>query len=236
MILLAGGTGRRAGGGIPKQFQLLGELPVFLHSAVTYFHWSIASRLVLVMHPDWMGEARSLLRSNAGAFSNDPTRFMMVAGGDTRHSSVLCGIEASRSFVAPEDILLFHDAARPLLEKAELDRIADYMNQPDSLAIASLASTAVETLVTAQSLPGRLLQKLKRENIFSVKTPQALKWKSVQSLLEVQGAEDFTDLLTWGSAAGIEAMLLEAGPRNIKITSQEDLLMLNRLLSISNQE
>ncbi len=221
-VLLAGGSGRRVGGDIPKQFQDLAGRPVLARALDSCLGWTRTDGLVLVIHGDWVSAAEELARAAARETKRDfETEVRIVPGGATRHRSTLRGIEALPGGAADEDVILIHDAARPYLETAELDRLADYFKDPEA-KLASLASPLTDTIVRGDGLPGRMHERLNRDELFAVKTPQAIRLGALRELLKIPEDDSFTDLLSWGAAGNLRGRLIPSGPGNLKITVRED--------------
>ncbi|MBE0553067.1 MAG: 2-C-methyl-D-erythritol 4-phosphate cytidylyltransferase, partial [Rhodobacteraceae bacterium] len=106
VIIVAAGRGTRAGGDLPKQWQMLGGRPVLAQTLEAFAGF----RRVLVVHPDDMARAEAL-ESDA----------QIVAGGATRDASVRAGLNA----LAGSDVtqVLIHDGARPLVTRAVIGRV-----------------------------------------------------------------------------------------------------------------
>ena len=106
-ILLAGGAGDRFGAELPKQFVRLAGVPILLRTIRTIAAAGIDD-LVIVSHPDWIAETEREL-ATAGL----PIAAIVVAGGQTRNESTRNGLRALDG--APDDVVLVHDAVRPLV-------------------------------------------------------------------------------------------------------------------------
>ena len=220
-ILLAGGSGVRVGGNVPKQFLPLEGRPVISYSLEALAAWPGTASLTLAVHPDWTDRAAALT-SDALRQAKSLARCDIVTGGATRHQSTLAALRAARAFAAPEDALFIHDSARPHLEAAELERLADYLINDSNCLIVSLASPLTDTIVRADGVPGLMRERLDRSELFAIKTPQAVRVSALELLMSVQEDDSFTDLLSWGARAGIPGHLIAAGPRNRKISIRED--------------
>ena len=236
IILLSGGSGVRVGGEIPKQFLELAGRPVLAHSLDSFVRWEKCGSIVLVARMDLMSATKTLADDvirNAGREPGKKTGLgIVVSGGATRHASTLCGLGAVQDYVEPNDVFLVHDAARPLVENSELDRLADYMADL-SRPVASLVAPISDTIVRRQGdsdLPVLMSERLERSELFAVKTPQALRVRTAWKLKEIPEEDSFTDLLSWAEAAGIKGGLVQAGACNHKLTTKEDLPFLEFLL------
>ena len=106
-IVLAGGDGNRFGGEMPKQFVRLAGDPILLRTLRALAAAPI-DRLIVVSHPGWVAETEALVE---GARITIPVA--VVAGGATRNESTRNGLQALEA--ADDDVVLVHDAVRPLL-------------------------------------------------------------------------------------------------------------------------
>ena len=127
-LLLAGGRGMRAGGDIPKQYQKIAGKPI-LRRAVEAFLASPSIGLVqVVIHQDDDALYRDAIE---GLVLPDP-----VYGGAERHLSALCGLESLETH-APKTVLI-HDAARPFVEQALIERVINLTKQGQGAVPAGL--------------------------------------------------------------------------------------------------
>jgi len=237
-VLLAGGSGSRLGGGVPKQFRELAGLPVLAHSLRSFGQWSRDGGVVIVSREDYLDRARALLAEHLPDRKKARPQ-AVVAGGPTRHQSTLRGVEAALNFAKDDDVLFLHDAARPCLTGAELDALARAFREHESCNLASLVSPLTDTIVRGVSGEDRIplfRNRLERSELFAVKTPQASRVSAVKELIKIPESDSFTDLLSWGEAASIPGFLIEASPYNHKLTTPEDYGLLEFYLKICTSE
>ncbi len=253
-LLLSGGTGQRMGATRPKQFLNLGDRPVLQHSLDTFLAWTPPKDLsanrggcIVVAPAAYRDETMHVLthipalrgilsdlsapHPTGGVTENSESVAGVVEGGTNRHESTLHGLAALAPHLRDGDAVFIHDAARPLIEDAELTALCRAIFAKDSSGIASLAGPVTETIVKGRSLPGAFEHSVDRNEYFAIKTPQAFTTTVLRRLQNFTGS--FTDLLTWGEAAGIRGELVPAGPRNIKLTHAADLPYLETLLRSS---
>jgi len=239
-IVLSGGLGARMQSDRPKQFLELAGRPVLLHSLERFAAWRPDATLLVVAPEIHWNETRTLLGESSLAERQIP----IAVGGASRHASALAGLTAALAAGAreapgasEESLILFHDAARPLITADELDRLVEAFADP-AVRIASLAAPVSETIVEAEALPGPLARTADRNRYFAIKTPQAGRISALLTMLERSEQIDlerggapfeYTDLLTWGEACGETGTLIAAGPANLKLTQPEDLPLLERL-------
>ncbi|HSP25756.1 MAG TPA: IspD/TarI family cytidylyltransferase, partial [Saliniramus sp.] len=118
-LIVAAGRGSRAGEGIPKQYRALGDTTVLAKTLEAFCGHPAIDRILVVIHPD----DRQLYEASIAALGPRHEKKLLpsVAGGATRQASVRAGLEA---FAESDDaaIVLVHDAARPVVTPALLDR------------------------------------------------------------------------------------------------------------------
>lgn len=225
VILLSGGTGSRMKSEVPKQFLELEGKPILLHSLQTFLDWGKTKGIIVVSHKDYAEETERI----CAPYLRDRDR--IVEGGKTRHESTLAGLSCIQ--IADADLVLVHDAARPFVSKADLDKLA---HDTDVFGVATLASRNYETVM---ELEGTELHFLNREKIWFMKTPQAIRGDILKKIGRNTLETEPTDLCTWTQSAGYEPKLVESHPYNVKITEPGDLVLaqaISPLFQNLNQE
>lgn len=208
-LIVAGGSGTRFGGDVPKQYlPLLGKS--VLQWGIDAFD-GIADDVVVVTNPD----------------HPQPENVRSVAGGATRQQSVQKGLAALRA--SKPDIVLIHDAARPLLARELIENLVAAAEKSGA-AIPALPVT--DTIKRAQN---NIISKTEsRENLFTVQTPQAFDFALIDKLHEKYKDKSFTDDAALCEAEGRDVTLVAGQPDNIKITHGQDLARAESLLSARN--
>lgn len=198
-LIVAAGQGTRAGADVPKQYAMLAGKPMLAHSyAALASHPAIDTVLVVI------GEGQQA--ALAAALGDAP----FAIGGATRRESVRSGLEA----LGEVDRVLIHDAARPFLPAAVIDRLIAALDSHEG-AIPGLP--VADTLVAASgaSVP--------REGLTRVQTPQAFRYAAI---LEAHrfwpGDRDATDDAQMVRALGHDVALVEGDPMLDKITHPAD--------------
>ena len=211
-LLVAGGTGNRFGGSVAKQYAPLLGRPVIRHAAAALASGG-AGLLQPVGDPDWIEAALVGL-----------PHLRPVPGGETRQASVRAGLEALEPH--GPDIVLVHDAARPLIPPATVPALLGALREHDG---AIPAAAVADTLKLAEA--GRIVRTVPREGLFRAQTPQAFRFRLLLALhrtaSEAGGATDDAALL---EAAGHAVALVPGSEDNIKITYPEDLARLERIM------
>ena len=217
-IVPAAGAGRRMGSAIPKQYLPLAGQPVIAHTLDTLLrHPRLAGVVVAISAGDeWWPEVA------AGRVADKP--LLVVTGGAERGHSVLNGLEALREQAHPEDWVLVHDAARPCLSGADLDRLL--MELADDPVGGLLAVPVQDTLKQADAT-GRVAATVDRSQLWRALTPQMFRLGLLRDALRDALARGLhvTDEAAAMEAAGFAPRLIEGRADNLKITRPEDLAL-----------
>ncbi|KFI31867.1 2-C-methyl-D-erythritol 4-phosphate cytidylyltransferase [Haematobacter massiliensis] len=212
-LIVAAGRGTRAGGEIPKQWQILNGRPVLLHTVDAFRRAGIA-RIVLVIHHDDTALAQSFLREGV----------TLVMGGDSRDTSVRAGLDALGE--RPPRHVLIHDGARPLVSPALVARLSDALERGALAAAPGLAVTDA----LWRGVEGRVAEAVPRAGLYRAQTPQAFEFAAIRAahLRHPGGAADDVEV---ARAAGLDVMIVEGDEDNIKITHPGDFDRAARLLA-----
>jgi 2-C-methyl-D-erythritol 4-phosphate cytidylyltransferase len=219
-IIVAAGSGSRYGK--PKQLELLGGEPVFIHSVRAFHLCERVDKIVLVTSDDLLEEMKSLLQ--AKGFD---AKASIVLGGERRQDSVMNGLISAHT--DDNDIILVHDAARPLIsQKVIIDVIDATMTHGAALA----AVQVVDTLKREEG--GFATETVNREHLWRAQTPQAAKAVYLRNALEHAQKEGVTgtDEAQLLSLISVDSYLVSSDERNFKITYPDDLARAEALLLV----
>jgi len=209
-LLVAAGTGSRVGAELPKQFLRIAGRQVIRHAAE-----ALATDVDLIQP---VGDAAPIDAALAG-LRVLPT----VAGGATRQDSVRAGLEALARH-AP-DIVLVHDAARPVIPPGTIAALlAALERSPGAIPAVPVADTL------KRGADGAITATVARDGLFRAQTPQAFHFPLLLALhrAATPGATDDAAIL---EAAGHSVALVAGSEDNIKLTYQEDLVRLDRVIA-----
>lgn len=220
-VVVAAGRGARMGAVRPKAFLRLGGRSLLRRSVAAFAaHPRIARVVVVVSDAD---EARADLGADAAGV-------MLVRGGAERQDSVRLGLQAS----GDADYVLVHDAARPLVSRRIID---------DVLEAAERAGAAVPALPVAETVKrlgpdGAIVETVPREDLRLAQTPQAFRADLLRAAHEaaIRDGMRGTDDASLVERIGARVMVVPGSPRNIKITTPEDLVVAEALLRASGME
>jgi 2-C-methyl-D-erythritol 4-phosphate cytidylyltransferase len=211
------GTGSRAGGVLPKQYQLVAGQPLVMHTLAAFAAVPRLAATWVVVAP---GDA---------FFDNAAFASVLVAkcGGQTRAESVLNGLNYLQpQGAAAHDWVLVHDAARCLVTPAQIEAlIAACENDPVG---GLLAHRLADTLKQAAS--ERVAATLDRSDKWLAQTPQMFRIGVLQQAL-VQAGDQVTDEASAIEALGHAPLLVPGGAQNFKVTYPEDFALAEAVLA-----
>jgi 2-C-methyl-D-erythritol 4-phosphate cytidylyltransferase/2-C-methyl-D-erythritol 2,4-cyclodiphosphate synthase len=223
-VVVGAGRSQRFGGDVPKQFLDLAGKPVIARAVEALSSRPGVAGVVVVLPPEEMDSAREEgLRGLPGVRT-------VVAGGATRAESVLNGTRAA----GEADFVLVHDAARPLATPALVDRVLEAtLHHGAAIPGLEVADTTKE--VDAE---GRVARTLERGGLRLAQTPQGARTAWLIEALERALAEgmEVGDEATALEHAGRPVRVVVGDPRNLKITSPEDLDRARRMLAADGGE
>lgn len=204
------------GGAHPKQYMSLAGKPMLLHVLDTFAKAPRIERIFVVVSADdgYIDE----LMDKATHLAQQVT--VLRQGGESRHQSVLNGLQTVRDQVADEDWMLVHDAARPGLTVALIERLISELEHDEVGGI--LALPLVDTIKRAQSNQ-RIEATVSREGLWSAQTPQMFRYAVLMRAL--QQAAQVTDEASAIEALGLFPKLVEGSPRNFKLTRPDDVAL-----------
>ena len=216
-LIVAAGRGARFGGDLPKQYRRLGGVPLLRHSLETFCRQPRVSDVRVVIHPD----DRALYDEAAHGLDALPP----VAGGAERQDSVRLGLESLES-LGPDRVLI-HDAARPFIDGATIDRTIDALDRGDG---ALVAVPVVDTLKRAGD-DGASAGTVDRAGLWRAQTPQGFRYAAILAAHRAQAGGRLTDDTAVAEQAGIAITLVPGSEDNFKVTTEADLQRAERLLA-----
>lgn len=223
-LIVAGGRGVRAGGEIPKQYRMLGGMPVLRRSVLAFLRHPAVAGVQVVIHPN----DEALYAAALAGLELPPP----VAGGATRQESVARGLAALRG--AGEAIVLIHDAARPLVPAGLIDRC---IQKAGSQRGAGQPVAVVPALAVADSLrrgSGRLEAEVDRTGLVRVQTPQCFELQEFLALHQAGAGGGATDDAALAMRAGWAVESVAGDEANMKLTTADDLARAEAMLAASS--
>ena len=215
VIIVAAGSGSRMGLDIPKQFILLKDLPVLMHTVNRFYEYDPKMKIILVLAENEIESWNSLVKKY-----NFKTPHFIFKGGPNRYQSVKNGLES----VKEHCIVAIHDGVRPLCSVKLIERC---FNEAEK---NSNAIPAVPVTETIRSIDGDKNFMINRDNLRIIQTPQCFDSVKLKKAYQNSSAENFTDDAGVFEEDGNKIHLIEGEKSNIKITVREDLAVAEVLI------
>jgi 2-C-methyl-D-erythritol 4-phosphate cytidylyltransferase len=219
-LVPAAGQGARLGGETPKQYLELRSEPMVAHAVRALLACPAIEVAFVVLAPDDERWATHDWR----AFGDRVAP--LWCGGATRRDSVLNGLVAMANVVNPDDWVLVHDAARPCLARADVERLIEAVGEDENGGI--LAVPLADTLKRADE-DQRIAATEPRERLWLAQTPQMFLHGTL--LRALGGVAHATDEATAVEALGLKPKLVTGSIRNLKVTYAGDLPIAAALLA-----
>lgn len=219
-IIVAGGSGKRMGSALPKQFLLLHSRPVLYYTIKTFLEAYSDLQLILVLPEEYTDLGREIIDAYF-----DYSRIQITSGGETRFHSVQNGLR----LVQDEAIVFVHDAVRCLLTTDLIHRCSQHALQMGSAVPVTMVKDSVR-LLNEELNDNEVLD---RNKVLFVQTPQTFHSRILQPAFQIDFKERFTDEATVVEAYGLKISLVEGEDCNIKITLPIDLLIAEKLLEVA---
>ncbi len=229
LIIVAAGSGKRAGGEIPKQYQNLAGIPVLKHTLNALLPYFPSKNIRVVINEDH--------REHYEAISSGLNLPEPVSGGATRQESVFNGLSAFETAALNEtnlpDYVLIHDAARPFVNKEIIAGITERLHKGAKGVIPAIQ--IVDTLKYAED--GIINHTVPRDNLYKVQTPQGFVFKELLEAHKNEVNFEHTDDAAVMEANNWQMMLSKGHENNFKITTSDDFkkaehMIMNRLSDI----
>jgi 2-C-methyl-D-erythritol 4-phosphate cytidylyltransferase len=214
-IIVAGGTGSRMGGTVPKQFLPIRDKPVLYYSLKAFLDAYDDLQIILVLPVAFTDLGQEIIDAY---FDND--RIRIVTGGDNRFQSVQKGLK----LVNEESIVFVHDAVRCLASVFLIHHCYEAAMKTGS------AIPVISCKDSARFINENGSEVIDRSRIVMVQTPQTFHSKILLPAYEIDYKDKFTDEATVVEAYGLTVSLIEGEETNIKITRPIDLVIAERIL------
>lgn len=214
-IITAGGKGKRFQSSVSKQL-----IPIkgkaLLCWALKPFQTEKWIDQVVLVHPSDEKEETYLALLEQEGFG----KIRLVPGGNSRFESVHHGFSAIGE-ASPEDIVVIHDAARPVLSPALLKSVLETAAEKGAAIPAMAVSETLKEVSQHQ-----VVQTVSREHLFAAQTPQAFRYGILKKAYQESGSKThWTDEAMLVEHAGFVVSIVPGEKRNIKVTEPEDLLL-----------
>lgn len=222
VVIVAGGESTRVGGGELKQLRWVAGKPMLLHSLQTFMARRDVVSVVCVLPSRYAGDPPPWL------FQCDVERLMIAPGGRTRTESVANGLD---DLPDEASIVLVHDAARPLVDDATIDRVVAQVRGGNA-AIAAIP--VVDTLKEVDA-SGRIDRTVPRERLWRAQTPQGFPRAVIVRAHREAAAAGVTgsDDAALCERIGVPVHVVRGSERALKITEESDFALAEALFGSS---
>lgn len=214
-VIVAGGSGKRMGNIIPKQFLLLKGKPVLWYTLDTFLRAYNDIHIILVLPDQHIQKGKAIIES-----FKEEGRVKIIAGGDTRFHSVQCGLKE----IKDESVVFVHDAVRCLVSVPLIHRCYKNAVEHGSAIPAVAATDSIRIINHTHHTVA------KREDVRIIQTPQTFLSRILLPAFKQDYSEAFTDEATVVEAFGTRVYLTEGEYDNIKITRPVDMMIAERIL------
>lgn len=226
--ILAGGSGTRMGNTeMPKQYLMLGDRPIIIHTIEQFLINQSFSKIIVCCPKEWVSYTEDLLEK----YNIDTNRVDIAVGGSTRNETIMngCKLIEEKYGLTDKDIIVTHDAVRPFVNQRILD---DNIKLAKKYAAIDTVVSATDTIVYSKD--GKIISDIpNRKECFQGQTPQTFNIKKLIALfnsLTVKEKEILTDGCKIFSLKGESVGLVDGEVYNIKLTTLYDLKIAKAIL------
>lgn len=224
-VILAGGSGKRMGNIIPKQFLIIAGKTVLEHTLGIFENHPLIDEIALVIAPAHTEMSNRILQDH-------PFKKLVhiLHGGQERYHSTLSALKA---YAQTDCNILIHDAVRPLVDPRI---ISDVVRALQEVNAVNVAVPATDTIIEVDEKQEYIVQIPDRSRLFNVQTPQGFDRETLQRAFEkalkdphFQTTDDCGVIKKYLPEEKIR--LVHGNPRNIKLTWPEDIAFAEKWLS-----
>ncbi|KPH75917.1 MULTISPECIES: IspD/TarI family cytidylyltransferase [Oceanobacillus] len=226
--ILAGGKGTRMGNvPMPKQFLLLNEKPIIVHTVEKFILNNNFEKIIIATPKEWVNHTNDILKK----YNIDLPKVEVIEGGSDRNGTIMniCSFIEEANGLNEEDIVVTHDAVRPFLTHRI---IQDNIDQGLKYKAVDTVISAIDTIVESED--GNFISHIpRRDFMYQGQTPQTfniLKLQELYNQLAEHEKEILTDACKIFSIKGEEVKLVEGEIFNIKVTTPYDLKVANGII------
>lgn len=208
VIITAGGIGKRFSSTIPKQFLILEELPILMHTIKRFSDWNSDLEIILTLPKEWRVYWSDLVLKHDFTIPHQ-----IVDGGKERYHS----IKNALNFCSGAHVMI-HDGVRPLVSSDTLSRSHEALKKHDAVVPYLEIKDSIRVINNGSS------NSVDRQKYVTVQTPQCFNLKIVKKAYLGEYQQVFTDDASVVENSGVDIHLITGNEENIKITTQKDLL------------
>lgn len=221
VIIVAGGSGERMSGILPKQFIVVGAKPILMHTILRFYNFDAKMNIIVVLPFEHIDTWNFLCSKYRFAVPHQ-----IAPGGKERFDSVRNGLDK----VSGDGLVAIHDGVRPLVSPQVIK---------SSFETADLFGGSIPVVSPSESLryvENQLSKSVNRNDYRLVQTPQTFRSRLIKKAYNKPYEERFTDDAGVFEADGNTISLIEGNHENIKITWPSDIIYAEALLSNSGYQ
>lgn len=217
-VILSGGVGSRIGGDLPKQYIKVNGIPVIQYCLETFIQHDLIQKIVICCADQWKSFVEDMLAS-----MNVTKEILFSPAGDTRQLTVFNALVKLNGVCDDEDIILIHDAARPLVSVDLINRcIESSVCMDGALPVVGVKDTIY------LSEDGKIISNLlNRSCLFAGQSPETLRYGKYYKICSELSRSEIINITGSTEIAynkGMSISLVQGEDLNFKITTYEDLL------------
>ncbi len=222
VIIVAGGTGKRMGRPIPKQFLMLGNRPILMHTMQRFYKAfaDLKMRIILVLNKDYEQYWQELVRQYSF-----PVPHITTFGGEQRFHSVKNGL----SMAFDQGLVAVHDSVRPLITTTFLRSVYEQAKQKGNAVPCVLPHSSVRIEEKGRNWS------IDRSTVRLIQTPQIFDIQDLRKAYSQEYRTNFTDDAIVFESLGKQINLVQGLEENIKITRPIDLFVAEKLIKEIDQ-
>ncbi len=207
VIIVAGGSGKRMGTMVPKQFLELKGIPVLMRTIRKFREYDASIEIILVLPLDEVSYWNKICIEH-----NFDVRHKIAMGGETRYHSVRNGLYE----VKAGSITAIHDGVRPLVSVETIHNCFKVAEEKGN------AIPYVNPVESVRASTGTGSRSISREDVMMVQTPQVFQWEQLENAYEQPYSVEFTDDAAVVESYGFRINMVKGNEENIKITTPID--------------
>ena len=226
-LIKAGGIGSRMNAGIPKQFVCVNDKPIIIYTLEAFEKHPGIDAIIVVCVDGW----HEVLRSYARRFNIKKLK-SIVNGGSTSLRSIKEGVKEIKKHYSSEDTVVVHDGNRPLVSQ---DIISDVLAKSKLHGSAVAAIPCTDEVMMTDAIHMESEKFLDRKMLYRIQTPDAYKFQLLLELFDYASEEQLETLGATNTlmiALGKRVYFSQGSELNIRLTTQEDILLCESLLNL----
>lgn len=216
LVIVAGGKGKRMGTTIPKQFLLINNRPIILHSIDRFIEFDSQINLIIALHPDYTLQWKEICDEYNFTFP-----YQIAISGKERFHTVKKALELVSD---KKGVIAIHDAVRPMVSQETIANCFEH----------TIDTTCAIPVVQVENSLRKIVENgsdsVDRDQYRMVQTPQCFDLQVLVKAYDVDYDKKYTDDASVWECSGRDVMLVEGNKENIKITTQVDLNIVKTLL------